>query len=177
MLLCDQVSLLMSVPDRWVQIFSTLAVLFGIGLVVLEIRQNQVLVRAQLESDNYATRIEILMMQAGDSPDLVTAKACLEPESMTPSDMITLEKIYLAQLLGVYRQRRVEQTAELGIDWKRRMERTSREVAATYHGRRLLKSYRDRGNSGDFSEVIDQVLNQPNNFDCKQFYEELVKFE
>ena len=82
--------------DRWIQVVTAVAVLFGLGLVVWELQQVRTLTRAQLTSENVAINNEIYTSMLGEHAAQVVAKACLAPEELTLTESIVLNDYYLA---------------------------------------------------------------------------------
>jgi hypothetical protein len=74
--------------STWVQIVTGVAVVVGLVLVIVELRQVQTLSRAQLTSDAMIQRGNVQLAMAGENPDVALAKACIEPESLRPDEML-----------------------------------------------------------------------------------------
>jgi hypothetical protein len=87
----------MSNVDRWVQITTAVSILIGLGLVIWELQQVKTLARAQLTSDSIAIYNDIRTAVLGEQASHVIAKACLNPESLTPSETVVAHQYYLAQ--------------------------------------------------------------------------------
>ena len=87
----------MSNVDRWVQISTAVSILIGLGLVIWELQQVKTLARAQLTSDSIAIYTDIRTAILGEQASHAIAKACLNPESLTPSETVVVHQYYLAQ--------------------------------------------------------------------------------
>ena len=83
--------------DRWVQFTTAVSILIGLGLVIWELQQVKTLARAQLTSDSIWIYNDIRTAILGEQASHVIAKACLNPESLTPSETVILDQYYLAQ--------------------------------------------------------------------------------
>lgn len=75
----------------WLQIFSNVAILAGLVVVIYEINQSRDLAYGQILATSYATINERFVAQMGDSPQLALQKAVLNPDSLTPEDAVILD--------------------------------------------------------------------------------------
>jgi hypothetical protein len=82
----------------WIQVGTALAVIAGLLLVVWELQQVRTLARAQLTSDFMAMSNAVYSTVIGESAASVIAKACLDPESLTPSEVVIMNDYYLAHV-------------------------------------------------------------------------------
>jgi hypothetical protein len=75
----------------WLQIAGNLAVLAGIALLAVEINQNSLLVRAQLESEMNAGWIDIDASKQSETFAETLATAIDAPEELTTTQMVELD--------------------------------------------------------------------------------------
>lgn len=87
----------------WVQIATGVALLVGLGLVILEFRQSRNVAHAQLTSDGFAQYDQVLISQMGESPAMVLAKSCQNPQSLTDEELMVLDAFFNAITAGVQR--------------------------------------------------------------------------
>jgi hypothetical protein len=100
----------------WLQIFSNIAILIGIILVILEMQQAEILARADLAGASMDNRLEFTLTLVGDNPEGVLSKACLQPEELTEEDKLQLRRIMRARILIAGRVRGIERLASFGGD-------------------------------------------------------------
>ena len=73
----------------WIQLIAALAVMFGLGLVIWELRQAHQLTRAQLISDGFLAELEDTRALLGENPTEAIMKGCLTPDELTPAEWKT----------------------------------------------------------------------------------------
>ena len=71
----------------WIQIFTGLALLAGLALVVVEMYQARLLATLQLVNDGYAENFAFKRQIMGDNPAPILTKACLNPEELTEPEI------------------------------------------------------------------------------------------
>ncbi len=87
---------------EWLQVVGSFGVLAGLILVALQIQQNTMLVRAELNSNAWDAWIEIDASKQGENFAGVLAKAIESPRDLTIAEMIELDGYlytYLDQLV------------------------------------------------------------------------------
>ena len=98
---------------NWVQVFSGIALVVGIVLVTLELQQTKALSRAQLKHDSVSLGIQREIAAMGENTLESLARACTEPDSLTPNDLLVLDRYYLTGVMHVMRELQVEREAGL----------------------------------------------------------------
>ena len=73
--------------NRWLQLVATIGLLFGIGLVIVQIRQASDLARAQLRSDIELADQQQELLMLGENPAEAWARSILAPESLSPAEI------------------------------------------------------------------------------------------
>jgi hypothetical protein len=127
--------------SKMLSVASNLAILGGIVLVVVEMQQNQTLVRAELASESFNATIAINNQLISDSPELVLAKACLHHEDLTPEDIMILKRIINLKLTVPQRSKIIADIANLGNDWKGDYQRTFTEIFSIQFAREYYEEY------------------------------------
>jgi hypothetical protein len=87
----------------WLQLAASLAMLAGIGLVVLELRQSQSIAQAQIISDSYAIGAANVSTVLGEGAADVLARACTAPESLSHEDLV-IAKFYYTHRIALVRR-------------------------------------------------------------------------
>ena len=81
----------------WIQLLSSLAILAGIILVIVDLRQAEQLARAQLTSDYVETMNGVHGSVLGENLASALSKACLNPEELTLEETYILDSYYFTQ--------------------------------------------------------------------------------
>ncbi len=81
----------------WIQLLSSLAIIAGIILVIVELRQAEQLARAQLTSDYVETMNGVHGSVLGEDLASALSKACLNPEELTLEETYILDSYYFTQ--------------------------------------------------------------------------------
>ena len=171
--------------STWVQIVTGVAVVVGLVLVIVELRQVQTLSRAQLSSDAMIQRTNIQMALAGENAAAALAKACIDPESLRPDEMRTLDAYLYARYLSILRMGLL--TYRDGLYTEKYLQLTAagtiREtILDTAYGRAWFKVFLD-GNSehertpisGFIQEIGEKALNQAEPVDCRASFNKRVR--
>ena len=122
---------------NWVQAFSGIALVIGIVLVTVELQQTKALTRAQLKHDSVALGIQREIAAMGENPLESLARSCTDPDSLSPYDLLVLDRYYQTGVLHVMRELQVEQTGGFdGERWKYIARSMFRQIFMTSHGKR-----------------------------------------
>jgi hypothetical protein len=124
-----------STVTDWFQIVTSIAVIVGLILVIVELRQTKVLVRAQLASEYNTAWDQRRFTLMGEDAALVVVKVCSDPGTLTMRDVV-IYKALLDDLWGrVWRLRHIEAFTDLGIPWENEAAQTLRNSLHSAHGR------------------------------------------
>ncbi len=86
-----------------------LSVLAGVAFVIWELEQNRELVRLEMFSEGTIANRESTLMQAGENPAVVLARACENSAQLTIEDMVILEFVFNETMETISRMRLLEQ--------------------------------------------------------------------
>ena len=100
----------------WLQLAASLAVLVGLGLVVLELRQARAIAQSEMVSESFAIGAENVSAVMGESPARALARACLEPAALTPDELIVVSFYYSHRIALVRRFASITRATELYPD-------------------------------------------------------------
>lgn len=89
-------------------IVTMIAVLAGMGFVLWELQQNRELVRLEMFSEGTIANRQSTLMQAGENPAEVLAKACENTEQLSTEDLIILEFVFNETMEAISRMRLLE---------------------------------------------------------------------
>ena len=102
-----------SAMNSLIQAVTLIAIIAGVLLVVFELRQSREIARAQLYSDGLTLAVQNDNAIIGENPGLVLAKACFDPEALTPEEKFILQNIYVRQLNTIGRIMRIEDVSDV----------------------------------------------------------------
>jgi hypothetical protein len=143
---------------RWLTIAANLAVLGGLILVAIQIRQNTAITRAQVANDYFMADMQLELAMMGDNAAASWIKAVYTPDELTPQDAAVVDR-YLNY--GFVQIQRLERMNELGLADDRWQDRISylRWHLGNEIGRRWWDHAR-RFHSAEFGAQVDSVLAQ-----------------
>lgn len=118
-----------------IQLITGLALLIGLVLVFFELRQAKALSLAELSSEGYSEIMSEFRSVMGENPAPVIAKACLEPDKITPDEQVVLTAYYNLKIAHIERLRVLELVAEFGVPWPMLAREQLARVLETEAGR------------------------------------------
>ncbi len=96
-------------------------------------------------------------MAVGENPSPVLAKACLNPDKLTPEDRLVLRSYFRAWLTVATRLRDVQRTGDFDFDWRVAARLIfEREIVPYDYGRHVLMESLD--SMPDVAEVAAEVV-------------------
>jgi len=120
-------------PIDIIQIVTAIAVLAGLGLVYVELRQSKDIARAQLFSDGWLESIQHDMVIMGENSASVIQRACLEPEEMSLQELTILNKYFGSLMSQPLRLYSLGQTGVIDAEvWK--VSTPYEEIMSTRYG-------------------------------------------
>lgn len=143
---------------RWLTIAANLAVLGGLILVAIQIRQNTAITRAQVANDYFMADMQLELAMMGDDPAASWIKAVYTPSELTPLDAAVVDRYFNYGLVQIQRLQRMN---ELGLADDRWQDRINylRWHLGNEVGRRWWDQAR-RDFSAEFAAQVDSVLAQ-----------------
>ena len=96
-----------------VSLFTAVAVLAGLGLVVFELKLLREEGQAQATSDNWAIAQEINTAMFGEGASIALAKACTKPEELTDDELVVLFHYYQSYWVLILRAYGIERRSGL----------------------------------------------------------------
>ena len=109
----------------WVQILTGLALLIGLVLVVIEIRQSQTIALMEFTQAGYQEVFAFQRQRMGENPGPTLVKACLQPEQLTeeetdPRICYTIgpikDRARAAEISGRYSARQVDTSLKSNVE-------------------------------------------------------------
>ena len=152
-----------------IQIITSLAVVAGLGLVVYELRQSHSLARAEAAGQTRAVQSAEYTQMLGENFSETLAKACREPDALTPSEQIQMYAYVSLQLNTIARMIDNAEIANFGYDWRETIKGPLSRILATRTGRARYEIH-----SASFSEEyrteFKKIAISLENINCENFY-------
>lgn len=154
------------------QLVTAIAVLIGIGLVVLELRQTRELVRSQFIGETHSIWINRSLHLAGEDAYKVLAKACSE-EQLDLEEMIRFNEVMNSYVHGAMRLWQIYRVTEFSDVYLTGAAGQLGEVFSYPLGNAWWSIYREFY-PGEFVAFADQVAaGFPREANCGDVYERL----
>ena len=140
----------------------SLAIIGGLVLVLVELRQSQAIAEAQIVSDMAGKISDVSMAVVGEDLKHTLAKACERPEEIDRSDIDALNAYYGARFQNIAARRSVFLSTGLleNDQWRGFARNIGTGMLGTAYGRYWWISQRDFWISDSFpeiSEIIEQA--------------------
>lgn len=116
------------------QMATGLALLIGLIMVFIELRQAKSLSLAELTSVGYSELMADMRTVMGENSAAVIAKSCMEPEKLEATEMVILDAYYNSKMAQVSRLRVLELVADYGVPWRSVAAQQIYSVVATKPG-------------------------------------------
>jgi hypothetical protein len=143
----------------WLSLVASLAVLVGLFLVMMELRQNTEHLRLQLLDQSTARMTENNRALLGENPTAAIEKSLREPENLTYAEFRIVDA-YLINELIVWEDRFFLYKAGLvdASDWKQKIE----QEVSWFFGNRFAKNWWREGGKefveGELARYIDEAM-------------------
>ena len=148
--------------NRWLQLITSVGLLVGIGLVIVQIQQASNLARAQLRSDIELADQQQELAMLGENPAEAWAKSILAPHSLSPAEVKIMDS-WLYSHLSFWR--RLEILEQEGILESGYTETSLRSGVQVYFSNPFAKRWweieRDSDYDGaDFRRSVDAAVSE-----------------
>ena len=144
----------------WVQVFTAMGVIIGIGLVILQLQQNAKLSRFQIATDLRLNRDNDRNVIKGEQFSTTLAKLQTTPQAVTDAELIQFDA-HARSLASELHLRRV--LADVGIfegDWTGWLEAESCDLFNNPIGRAWLKVQRQTTDDGVIGAMNQDILEE-----------------
>jgi hypothetical protein len=142
--------------QNWFQIFSNVAIIFGIGLVVYELNQSKLIAHGQMVDEHISRVTGRNLVMMGEDPRESLAKAALHPADLNEKDAVALDAFYQAVTMG---WSSLYYTSEiLGVErrWRNGVPLEARLYFSSDPGRRWLKAWgADVAGTFGLTEIVE----------------------
>ena len=127
--------------NLYLQLFTALAVLIGLGLVIVELRQSHTLARVQLSHDGFAELIADQRSVLGENFSSTLANACRNTQDLSGSENWQLNAWYLTHINQIYRIKQIQVLGQFDYSWQAATTRLLSVILDTEHGRDWFKMH------------------------------------
>ena len=145
---------------NWIELLSLVAVFIGLGLVILQLRQNEELIRFQIATEVRVNQDNNRNSIKGEQFSRALAKLQTSPESLTDEELLQFQA-HARSHLNELDFRRV--LAEAGIfkgDWTAWLESESCELFDNSVGRTWLKLKKSQAIDEEMVNELDRRLTE-----------------
>lgn len=143
--------------NRWSTVLSNVALVGGLLLVAVQIRQNTAITRAQLVNDYFLADMELELAMMGEDPAASFTKAVFDPGTLNEYDAAVLDRYFNYGLVQVSRLRQMDELGLADEGWEERI-RYLRWHLGNEAGRRWWGQIRADGSGDEFVAAIDSIL-------------------
>ena len=165
--------------ERWLHVSSTIAVLIGVVLVILQLRQNAELIELQIMKDDANSYYESMQDQLPDNMLEISHKARTDPKSLTEAEFLAMD----AELWSstVVRWRGQYELAERGLLDDSVWRRTITEEAAAYFAYPFGRAYWARIKDWqttlptELIEYVDEVVAESPDHKPREQYKDVMR--
>jgi hypothetical protein len=159
--------------NNLIQSITSIAIVVGLVLVILELQQNHESVMSQLSSDGFAQVNQTSSAMLGERPAEVIAKSCISPLDLTVADLVVLDNYYGGLIDRTYRMKFLSERGSFYTeeDW-RSMRGGWGFLFETAAGRAYWKTF-PRGDTG-MKELGDAILierREAGSVDCEVLFD------
>ena len=152
----------------WFQSIASAAVIVGLVLVIIELRQTKSLVQAQLLSEGFAKTASLDMTIAGENPGAVLAKACDGSKSLTVHDTIILDHLYWSAFGEIARAKQINAIADLGTPWESYADFLTGLINTPYGHWWWSQSKTDQ--DPEIVQVVDAIMANADPSACRDYH-------
>ena len=124
-----------------IQMLTGIAVVIGLVMVFIELRQAKSLSLADITSEGYAEAIADFRAVMGENPAPILAKSCIDPDGLEPEEMVVLHAYFNSKIAQVSRLRVLEMVAEFGVPWQVVAQQQLNAVLVSEPGKKWFEQY------------------------------------
>ena len=156
----------------WVQISTMIAVVVGLVLVVIELRQSHTLAQQQATAATFSDLISVQQTYLGEDFMTTFAKACADPTDLTDSELLQMRAYRNIQLIVAGRAKINQETAGFDYEWERAAQGPMLRWLYTPVGRAQVQTLADA--DPELQKIAEQLLANEANTPVPSCAEELA---
>jgi hypothetical protein len=155
-----------------IQVFTSVVIVLGLGLVVWELRQAQDLTRAQLASEGWLEMMATSRASLSENFAVTRAKACLKPTELSEAELVEMSTYHGILYDQFMRARGYSQIGRYNASsWKTLAERNFSDILSTEIGRAEYATWELRP---EFSAIVEELRANNDLYDCQEYYRDIV---
>ena len=159
----------------WLTLAANLAVLIGLILVAIQIKQNTEITRAQVANDWFLADMQLELAMMGENPALAWTKAVYVPDELTQHDAAVLDRYFNYGLVQVQRLQRMSELGLADNRWKDRINYLKWHLGNNV-GRRWW-AHSKSAFPPEFRATIDDLLESSSFRDNRELLDALISKE
>ncbi len=154
----------------WFQLFTNIALVAGLVVVVYEVNRNNVHKRAELATVSFEMSLSRRSASLGDDPSPILAKAMSEPENLSLAELVFMDDYNNHVLLEMWHY---SYMYEAGIytdeNWRITVDQIAKSHFGYPFGRKWWASRRTWVGDLSVRDVVDEALSNEPNFRVTMF--------
>ncbi len=103
---------------KWAEIIGVISLLIGIGLVFMQMRQNEVLLRFQIATDLRVNRDNDRFAMRGENYSNTLAKLQTEPQNLTDAELLAIDAHAWSLVMELEMRRQLAEASIFIGDWR-----------------------------------------------------------
>ena len=155
-----------------IQVITGLAVIVGLVLVVMELRQSHRLAQVTTMQTNFSDMMSNQQSQLTENFPATFSKACSSPESLSDIEHFEMRVFRNMQLITIDRLRHTQGVGDFNFDWRMAASGPIDMWLATRVGRAQYQNWRDRLDL-ELVELIDEKVERGRFEDCQMYLEDV----
>jgi len=144
--------------DRWIGVVGNLAVVIGLVVVAVELRQTSVIANGELSSEFMANWQEFDRSRQDPSFAAVYAKSIERPDELTLTEQIQLDAHYWSAMNQLELARMLVEAGLFNHTYERILQENVRSFMTTPYAQAWWTSYRDRFADSTTAAIVDREL-------------------
>ena len=142
---------------NWIQMITAVAVLAGLTLVVIELRQAKELTQVQITAEAFTRGVNLELSKMAEDPRSALIKAEFRPEELTEEDAVTLDGFFMAQTMMMWEMQLSDQIAGLDRRWRQNVVGMAKVAFASEPAQRWFEVQEDQL-SPEIAEIIRNAI-------------------
>ena len=167
--------------NDWLQVIANLGIVIGIVLVLVQMNQNEDLLRANILNQYHDSYTSYEASFAGENLPAIWEKSLLEPENLSLAEMRALEAVTFVPLLrwiNLYRQSKAGILGDL--DWKEEVQMDATWYFDNTYARAWWENFANQMHDSGYLpdevfELVEKGLNDPESIGTIDQYEGIQK--
>ena len=155
----------------WLQIVGNIGLITGLVLVGIQINQSNKIAMANLVALSFQETSDRILAEMGENPTLVLAKAIMEPENLTPEEILVTQALAQWTITRMQRDALMEEMGMYSDDgWRTQLTPAGQRIGGIPIAREYLLNFYGEDPRWWVNELKQAAENQP-----KQSYKDFIQ--